>query len=262
GCGYDKTGADDEAVNHLFYKDALRRRLSLSSKNHIQNFADAPVNDIEDTAVIEDNGSIVMPPNDFDLNGRSILFEPSDGGYRIVFSNDRLDDALGERLSGFVGVDGEISDSDNGYREVELSGAPAQFFGQTYDRVFVGTNGYITFGQGDATARLSPSSLATDLPRLAPLWADLVASHKGRVYYNRASDRHVFTWKKMLQPIYSGKSTFQTILFDDGRIEFLYGGVNVHAALVGLSPGATDAPRPLDLSRPPADTQTGAIFEL
>ena len=266
-CGYDARGAEDELSNHRL--SALRRgepdatrSVSLSSLQRLGPSAE----DISDTAVFQDNGTLVIPPAKFTLKNRSILFTPdgaSDGfGYRISADEIDFNSDFGSRLGYFLGSNGELEDADNAYRDVNLQGAQFPFFGVAYDTMYVGTNGYITFTRGDTSARISPSALATELPRIAPLWADLEEVDSGSIYYTRLNDRHIITWNKAGQPSYDGLSTFQAVLYDDGRIAFVYKKVKAQAALVGISPGnsATGA-QPVDFSNPPSERLAGPLFE-
>ncbi len=53
------------------------------------------------------------------------------------------------------------------------------------------------------------------------------------------------------------------MLYDDGRIAFVYKKVKAQAALVGLSPGGSDvAPQPVDFQNPPAERIIGPLFEI
>lgn len=266
-CGYDARGAEDELSNHKL--QALRRgeppaehddERSISSYQKRGPSAD----DTNDIAVLQDDGTLVIPPSKFNLKNRSILFTPDgapDGfGYRISTPEIDFNSDFGSRLN-FFGPDGE-KDSDNGYVGVSFDGNQFPFYGVAYDKFFVGTNGYITFTRGDASARISPSALATELPRIAPLWADLEVSDSGNIYYNRIRDGYLFTWNKAGQPTYDGASTFQAVLYDDGRIAFIYKKVKVQAALMGISPGnSAAAAQPVDFSNPPTGRLTGPLFE-
>lgn len=266
-CGYDARGAEDELSNHRL--NSLRRgepdatrSVSISS---LQNRGPS-AEDISDTAVFQDNGTLVIPPAKFNLKNRSILFTPDgdlDGfGYRISTDEIDFNSDFGSRLGYFLGSDGELEDADNAYRDVNLQGAQFPFFGVAYDTIYIGTNGYITFTRGDTSARISPSALATELPRIAPLWADLEEVDSGNVYYSRLNDRHIITWNKAGQPSYDGLSTFQAVLYDDGRIAFVYKKVKAQAALVGISPGNSAAgAQPVDFSNPPSERLTGPLFE-
>ncbi len=52
------------------------------------------------------------------------------------------------------------------------------------------------------------------------------------------------------------------MLFDDGRIAFVYRKVKAQAALTGISPGGSAIePRPVDFSSPPAEKVIGPFFE-
>ena len=263
-CGYDPRGAADELSNHRM--NLLRRGHRDKGGAILPQTAAAAgpsFKDVGDITVVEDDGSVVIPANKFNLKNSSILFTPDGKGYRITPSDLEFNGDFGSRLSTFLGADGKpIDNADNGYRDVAIPNAQFAFYGTYYDTLYVGTNGYITFTQGDTTARISPSALATELPRIAPLWADLDLTDSRGLYYNRLSDRHVITWSRAAQPLYSGVSTFQAVLFDDGRIAFAYGKVKTQAALVGISPGHYQAdPQPVDYSNPPASSLAGPFFE-
>jgi hypothetical protein len=264
-CGYDSRGAEDEWHNHTLseLRSNDRRAVSQSVGTKAGRNAAARSEDVGDIAVIEDDGTIIAPPSKFDLKNRSLLFTPDGDGYSITREKVDFNRDFGYRLGYFFGADGKLlGNSDNGYRDITLLGAPFTFFGTSYDTIFISTNGYITFGGGDTNARLSASALATALPRIAPLWADLDASQEGNIYYSRLEGRHVITWDAVPQALYSGKSTFQAALYDDGRIAFVYKNVKARSSLIGLSPGGSDGDaQPLDLSAPPDGGIAGAFFE-
>jgi hypothetical protein len=260
-CGYDARGAEDELSNHRL--NALRRGEPYTTRSVSPSLLQKrgpSAEDISDTAVFQDDGTLVIPPAKFNLKNRSILFTPDGDGYRISTPEIDFNNNFGSRLD-FFGPDGE-KDSDNGYLGVSFDGNQFPFYGVSYDTFFVGTNGYITFTQGDTSARISPSALATELPRIAPLWADLEVTDSGNIYYNRLQDGYLFTWNKAGQPSYDGISTFQAVLYDDGRIAFVYKKVKAQAALVGISPGNSAAgAQPVDFSNPPSERLTGPLFE-
>ena len=206
---------------------------------------------------------MIVSPSKFDLKKRSLVFTPDGEGYRSLRTDIEFNDDLGSKLDSFLGIDNQVLDNaDNGYRDVHLVGAQFPFYGISYDTIFIGTNGYITFNQGDTSPRVSAAALAAGLPRIAPLWADLNATKKGDVYYNRLDDRHVITWNAIAEVSSSGASTFQAVLYDDGRIAFVYKKIKAKATLVGVSPGNSELiAQAVDLSKPPAETVTGPLFE-
>ena len=262
-CGYDPLGASDELSNHGM--NLLRRRGGRleTKESHVVANGGPSVRDAGNISVVEDNGSVVIPPSKFSLKNSALLFTPDGPGYRIAASDIGFEEDFGSKLDSFLGIDGKpIGDADNGYRDISIASAQFPFFGTNYDTVYVGTNGYITFTQGDTTSRLSPSALATELPRIAPLWADLDFTDSGGIYYNRLNGRHVITWNRAAQPLYSGISKFQAILYDDGRIAFVYGKVKAQAALVGISQGHSTAdPLAVDFLNPPSSSVAGPFFE-
>lgn len=259
-CGYDPRGAEDEIHKHRFNKFRSSSRLS---RTNAKSFA-PQVQDEGDIAVIEDDGTMIVPPNEFDLKNRSLVFTPDGDSYRISRADIKLSSDFGFRLGFFFGVDNQLMlTANNGYRDVPLLGAQFPFYGNFYNTIYIGTNGYITFNQGDANARLSASALATELPRIAPLWADLDATNAGDIYYNRLDGRHIITWKSVPQAGSSGANTFQASLYDDGRIAFIYKKIKARSALIGISPGNSNIePEAVDLSNPPDASITGSFFEL
>ena len=95
-CGYDPHGSTDELSNHKSNLLALRNRDHeiLSRRIH----ASAPVENAEDIALVQDDGSIVVSPAKFDLKNSSILFTPDDDGYRISTANVNFNKDFGFRL--------------------------------------------------------------------------------------------------------------------------------------------------------------------
>jgi hypothetical protein len=261
-CGYDPRGADDGWYNHKLNSIRLNNGQFKDNDLSAKYPAAATIESREDVAVIKDNGAIVMPPNKFDLNNKSLLFTPEGDGFRITRDNIKFTNDLGSRLTFFYGAGGVLDDFDNGYRDYRLIGPRFPFYGTSYDQVYVGTNGYITFTQGDTVARPSATSLATELPRIAPLWADLIATNQGSIYFNRLEGRYIITWNSIAQSQFTGTSTFQVVLYDDGRIAFVYKKIKARSSLVGVSPGnRNQEAQAVDLSSPPADTVSTPVFE-
>jgi hypothetical protein len=264
-CGYDSRGAEDEWHNHRLNALRLndRRAIRQGVSTTLGRNRELQSKDVGDIAVIEDDGTIITSPSKFDLKKRSLLFTPDGDGYSITRADVEFNKEFGFRVGYFFGADGGLlGNSDNGYRDIVLLGAQFTFFGITYDTIFISTNGYITFGKGDTNARMSAAALAAALPRIAPLWTDLDASDEGDIYYNRLEGRHIITWNAVPQALYSGKSTFQAVLYDDGRIAFVYKNVKARSSLIGLSPGGSDTEaRPVNLSSPTEEKITGPFFE-
>jgi len=263
-CGYEPAGASDAWSSHRLNilrvsRDAQVRLLSKTTNVTSRRASQ----DISGLVTIEDDGSLVIPAAKFNLKNQSVLLTPQDDGYQVSRGEIEFDNDFGSAVGLFLGADGQpVDDADNGYRDVVLGGARFPFFGSNYETAYVGTNGYITFTQGDTSARISPAALASEIPRIAPLWADLDVTNSGNIYYKRLSDHHLFTWNRAGQPLYDGASSFQAVLYDDGRIAFVYKKVKAHAAMIGISPGRWESdPRPILFSEPPDEKITGPFFE-
>ncbi|HKP13706.1 MAG TPA: hypothetical protein VJZ91_16415, partial [Blastocatellia bacterium] len=258
-CGFDARGAEEAVARHRMH--ALGSPYQLAARD--ARGVSAQSFDRDNIAVIEDDGSIIMPPAGFDLAKRAVLFTPEAEGYRITPADVPFTKNLGTQVRSFFGFDGQLGIGGNGYRDIRLLDAPFTFYGITYDTIYIGTSGYITFGRGDASGRPSAATLAANAPRIAPLWASLDAGSGGEVYYNRLEGRHVITWNAVPESTYGGLSTFQAVLYDDGRIAFVYRKVKARTALVGLSPGESEQDtQPVVFSAPPEGVVSGPLFQL
>lgn len=265
-CGFDPRGDEEQSFNHR----ANLRRLSRMHKGgaRLDSLATqaraAQVRNDGDIALVEDGGTIVIPPNKFDLKDRTIIFAPEGDGYRIESGDVEFSKDFGFKLSYFFGANGELlAGRDDGHREMRLTGPAFPFYGTFYQSIFVGTNGYITFTGGDVGGRSSATNLATELPRIAALWSDLDVTNRGGIYYNRIAGRHIVTWDAAQEFPSGGANTFQVSLYDDGRIAFFYKKVKARSSLVGLSPGNSEAEAlPLDLSQAPEGVISGPFCEL
>jgi hypothetical protein len=130
------------------------------------------------------------------------------------------------------------------YIEIILpSGKTISFFGTSHDRLFVGSNGYVTFGTGDTS--YSPSfSSHFKLPRISGAFADfgsLAGTSYGGIFFVELSNKIVVTWKDMIHIPGSGISTdqsdFQVEIFFDGRIRLSFLRAATIPCVSGLSPG-------------------------
>jgi hypothetical protein len=115
-------------------------------------------------------------------------------------------------------------------------GATVALYGQGYDTVFVGPNGYLTFGSGDSAYN---ESFAThfSLPRVAALFDDLNPSTGGTVSWKQAADRVAVTWQDVPEYSTSNANTFQIEMFFDGTIRITWVAIAVQDAIAGLSAG-------------------------
>ncbi|HEX6098540.1 MAG TPA: Ig-like domain-containing protein [Thermoanaerobaculia bacterium] len=130
---------------------------------------------------------------------------------------------------------------------------PFPFYGTTWSQVYVGTNGYVTFGAGDQTYTETLPAFNT-LPRISAFFDDLYGDTSGGMYINDTlPGRFVITHKTVPHYEYDGSNTLQIILFADGRIQFAYRGMTAleTGAIVGLTPGPNRPFLQLDYSNTP-----------
>ena len=231
---------------------------------------EAVVTDTNDVSVIQDDGTIIIPPTPFSLVGRSVLFTPTGAGYSISGSTATYDTNLGTKLDLAVApavnpkipsVQG-VEAGDDAYLVQDL-GFNFSFYGTSYANVAISSNGNMTFRPtgtdnkffDDSTVDSGESLavLQSALPRISPYWHDLdartVATQGANgIYIRKASDRVLISWNNINDFFNrsgdNGTHRFQVTLFNDGRIQIVYGAAQLTTtALVGISAGGT-APAP------------------
>ena len=127
---------------------------------------------------------------------------------------------------------------DDGFWRVDM---PASFYGTAYDRFFVGTNGYVTFGQGD-NGFTGDVNKHFQLRRVSGILRDLNPTSQGNIYAGRITtagqQRSVVTFEEVA--VYGNNSVrvnFQIEFWDSGVITLTW--LNVHAnatnSVAGLS---------------------------
>jgi len=115
------------------------------------------------------------------------------------------------------------------------------FYGVNFNSLFVGTNGYVTFNQGDSSYVENVPSF-TRLPRIAALFDDLYGARSGvgAVYVNDSlPGRFIVTHDRVGHYSAGGMNTFQIQLFQDGRIVLAYNGITAltTGSIVGITSG-------------------------
>jgi hypothetical protein len=169
--------------------------------------------------------------SDFDLAGRSLTLTPTSGpdGYFVCI----------EAASAFpTSPQGSafVSLGDDDSQSVSLGGATFPFAGQGWGSVFVGSNGYLTFGSSD-TDYDETLSEHFSLPRISALYDDLNPSAGGLVGTVQLPDRLAVTWSNVPEYSTSNSNSFQIELFFDGKIRITWLGIASSDAICGLSTG-------------------------
>lgn len=168
----------------------------------------------------------------FDLQYASITFFPTSDGSSYSFDVERIS-VLPTNPGGGV----YLPMGDDDYRFVKLGGSKTiSIFGRTFTGIYVGSNGYITFTEGDTAFAVSLSNYF-DLLRAAGLFTDLDPSEFGEISYRQMSDRIAVTWLNVPEHNTNNLNTFQIELFFDGTIRYSYLGIDSQNIIVGLSEG-------------------------
>ena len=237
-CGDSQTRRIEE--RYLQERTQLQRFAATGS---VLSLVDAPASSLANVdtpgniSVMNDAGGVRVRRNPFNLQLKQVAFQPVSADailYRAEASASQFDGDAVQKGSRLEGLD------DDDFREVQLPFA-FRFYGQTYQSVFVNSDGNLTFGSGDgATAGRSLSRMSAGAPRISPLYADMDPSGgKGFVSALSEADRFVVSWSEV--PFFDGRSrqSFQVVLRPSGRIEFHYGDTTIFTedAVVGVSPG-------------------------
>ncbi len=118
-------------------------------------------------------------------------------------------------------------------------GQSLTYFGATYSGLFVGSNGYVTFGQGAANYVAQPLDSQTIGPMVAGLFTDLDSRNDAasRVFVNAQTPGQIIvTWVDMghFSVDYRVRSTFQLVIrsnqfavpANEGRLGFFYSRIS------------------------------------
>jgi len=167
-----------------------------------------------------------------DLANSMVQFTPREGGAGYSICHDNVTglpvDATGATT---------LVLSDDGFAQVSLSGgALFPYFGSEYDRLFVNTNGNVTFQSGDSSYEATAGTHFS-APRISPCLTDLIPTTSGTVWYRQLANRLVVTWQGLRHYQFGGSNTIQLELYFDGTIRFSYGNLTGLPSVVGLSAG-------------------------
>ncbi|MCH8526776.1 MAG: hypothetical protein LAT79_06410, partial [Kiritimatiellae bacterium] len=134
-----------------------------------------------------------------------------------------------------------ISNVLDGFEFIDLVNFSFPFYGNSFDRVYVGSNGYITFGNG-SSAYINQALPALYVPPdlIAAFWDDLDTRTTGDIYYQEFSDHLIVQFDQVGRLSDVAEYTFQIVLRASGVIEFFYDELQgmTNSATVGIQGGA------------------------
>jgi hypothetical protein len=231
-------GSDDRDVREPLWEHYLRAG---SATAGVADARPAASQDIGEIAVLEDDGTLFLRQNAFDLRNLGLRFERnSAGGYDVTRVDPSFRQSIGTSLT--------LTDDDASRQSLPFA---FSFYGQQQSSVFVNSDGNLTFEDADtASSTRGFARLLGGPPRIAPFFADLDPSTgNGRVFVQSASDAFVVTWCGVRGFESTRTMTVQARLLPTGVIEMTFGEqIDLVEGIVAVSPGRTGNFSPLDLS--------------
>lgn len=116
-------------------------------------------------------------------------------------------------------------------------GANVRLYGVPYETFFVGSGGFISFGEDAAKAKAAatlPEHFAT--PQITGL-SSVDATLGGSVVVSQTADKVVVTYEDVPSAAKQGGNSFQVEMFLNGQIRVTYLGLDADDGIVGLSFG-------------------------
>ncbi len=223
------TGTATPFKDDLFFVPADRSYVNVKSAVIGQDYegreVEPPVNEFLTEQFLSGEDS-------FDLMNKSITFTPAPDGKSYT---GRITDILNLPADPTGGVNLGLGDDDS--RFVKLTTPKAvSIFGNSFTGIHVGSNGYITFAEGDDEFSESLTNHFA-LLRVSGLFRDLDPSAGGNVSWVDTAGGIAVTWSKVPEFGTSNSNTFQVELFFDGRIRLSWLVVDAEGGIVGLSEG-------------------------
>ena len=168
----------------------------------------------------------------FDLTNKSVTFFPSLDDASYTAEIQQISKLPTDPTGGT-----NLALGDDAFSFVKLTGSAAiSIYGSSFTGFYVGSNGYITFTEGDQDYS---ESLADhfDTLRVSGLFCDLNPTAAGQVSWKQLGDSAVVTWENVPEYGTNNSNTFQIALFFDGSIRISWLGVEAEQCIVGLSEG-------------------------
>jgi hypothetical protein len=166
-----------------------------------------------------------------DLDHLSVIFTPNGS---VDFYDGCVEAITALPTNPTGGAPLGLSD-DNALTVILTGGATVSLYGVSYPRLYVGSNGFITFGTGDGTNAESLENHFNQ-PRISGLFDDLDPP-TGSVTWKQLADRVAVTWLNVPKWNTTLYNTFQIEMFFDGTIKLNYLEIGIDDGLAGLSAG-------------------------
>ncbi|HEX2445668.1 MAG TPA: hypothetical protein VHJ77_17110 [Vicinamibacterales bacterium] len=213
----------------------------LSPIRQLEIGPNAATEDIGEIAVLQDEGDLVLRPNQLDIRNIGLRWTRNGaGGYDVRKIDAAFRTNLGSRFT--------LDDDDSEPATLRFN---FNYYGRTQSQAFINSDGNVTFEQDDrASTERNLTRVLTGPPRIAPFFADLdPTTGTGRVFVLAAADQFTVTWCNVRGFESQRTVTSQVTLLPDGVIEMKFAeSVNLLDGIVALSPGRTGTFAAIDLS--------------
>ena len=194
--------------------------------------------DAGNISIVTDADGVVSQRNPFSLQRKAVHFAPSRAqaaAYRFTTVDSDYDDVAAKAGTLIANLD------DDDTRAFTLPFA-FPFFGTTYNKIWVNSNGNLSFTAGDPSPDItSLGRFVAGSPRIAGFADDLdpTVSSDG-VHVLLEPSRFVVSWVNVPEWSDFGSGpqvTMQIRLYPDGRIEISWPSVAATTSVVGITPG-------------------------
>ncbi len=158
---------------------------------------------------------------------------PLNQGGPDAFGNRWIDsDEIGGPTFNWIDISGAgtpVTLTDDSFAGPIELGMNFPFYGTNYSQVFIGSNGFISFGAGSNSYTNVEIPNATEPNNMiAACWDDMNPEAGGTIYYYHDTTNGRFIISYVGLPFYSGgaDATFEIILNSNGQIAIEYGALN------------------------------------
>ena len=114
------------------------------------------------------------------------------------------------------------------------------FYDQTYQTVYVISNGFVTFENPTSTLDYTLTEFLAEVPKIAAIDRDFSPQNGGTITVDEFTDRWVLTFENVPRFLHNDETvTFQIVLHDDGTIDIYYGSILLtdNSAFAGITDG-------------------------
>ncbi len=135
----------------------------------------------------------------------------------------------------------DVLHCDDCWQQVTLAGCNSfTFFGTAYTSLYVGSNGYITFGGGDSSLGENQATFNSGLPRISVFWDDLYPVAVGTLTKYDDGTSLTVSWNACPEFAFANQNTFAINLdYATGTITMTYGAVAAQDGMCGITRGGS-----------------------